>query len=262
MYFHPDLLANDAEDTSTAAFKNGIHTDEYFPLTRRQMVKTWHFLRREEKLGRSNEIDIIGTVQKIAIDGAFFEPVYKPATANRKNTLVILADCRGSMAPFHALTERLIATARGEGGLEDTKVFYFQNYPLKYVYEKPGLVNPVKIEKAFNGANKYFTVAIVISDAGAARGNFVPERVEALIGRTEKKPDDVPCLLDRLQQHFAFFIWLNPLPRHRWEGTSAKPIADKTGTMYPVMEDDEFDFQHIIKSLMSRRVSRVANATI
>ena len=247
----------DQEKSSVVSSLRYIHTDEYLPISRRQMIKTWHFLRREENAGNSDVIDIPGTVRKIAENGIFLEPVFRNGRANRIKTLAIFADCRGSMSPFSALTQRLIHTARNEGGLKDTAVYYFQNFPLKYVYQTPELLRPLKIENIMRQANPSFTVAMIISDAGAARGNYVPMRIEAVLGRASKTPKDPPGFLELLRQHFAQVVWLNPMPRERWIGTSAEQVAvAMEGNMYPVFEKGEFDFQLVIKAMMGRKETK------
>jgi hypothetical protein len=57
-------------------------------------------------------------------------------------------------------------------------------------------------------------VVLIVSDAGAARGSFESERVE----RTQ-------VFLNQLKRSVRRYAWLNPMPNHRWKGTTAEDIA-------------------------------------
>jgi|GEM_PF-956006 len=234
-----------------------LHSDEYFPLTRREMTKSWQYLRLKEKHGFQNNLDIPATVKRIAASGTVIEPVFKTGYANRGDTVIILADTRGSMTPFESLTDRLIETAKGEGGHPNAPVFYFQNSPNGYLYQRRNLSEPVKITNAFLKCNPAVTYAIIISDAGAARGNTDPERVRQ---RTEITRQ----FLAELQKYAARIIWLNPMPSHRWKDTAAARIMDPEfgkaaangppppmpNVMLSVLDEHSFHFQtalHLVR---------------
>ncbi len=222
---------------------NFLVTDEYFPVTRRQMIKGWQFLRHKEKGSRTNEIDIIGTVRKISREGLFTEPVFQFGNRNREDTIIIFADYRGSMAPFHELSNRLINTALTEGGHQRAPVFYFQNYPTGYVFKTPNLSGPVKLKETLLKANRNSTLAIIISDAGAARGNTNDAPVKDRYNMTK-------VFLDALSESCAHTVWLNPMPTHRWRGTSAELIAKKVFIMAPVMDRETYNFQDTLRTIL------------
>lgn len=224
-----------------------LHTDEYFSVTRRTMVKGWQFLRYKEKSIATRELDISATTFKIAQEGLFLSPVYKPGTRNREDTLIILADVRGSMTPFHELTNRLIATARQEGGHPRAPVFYFQNCPVGYVYRKSNLAEPVKIKEAMLKANRNVTIAIVISDAGAARGNTNAQRVNERTAQTKE-------FIHFLYSTCAHVIWLNPVPKHRWAQTAADRIKDEVLHMASVFEQDVYNFQDTLRTIFKQNI--------
>jgi hypothetical protein len=237
------------KNTTTGNTKNTseefLMTDEYFPVTRRQMVKGWQFLRYKEKGGFTTEIDIAGTVKKIAKSGMFLEPQFKYGLRNREDTLIIFADCNGSMTPFHELTDRLIETARTEGGHPRAPVYYFQNYPTGYVYRKQNFSEPLKIKEALVKSNRNSTVAIVISDAGAARGNTDPKR------KKERK-DMTLVLLKSLRESCAHTVWLNPMPVHRWKNTAAELISRDVNLMSPIIDHYTNNFQDTLRTILRR----------
>jgi uncharacterized protein with von Willebrand factor type A (vWA) domain len=207
------------------------------------MIKGWQFLRLKEKNNRPENIDIEATIEQIAKDGMFIEPQYLHGFQNRLDTLIIFADYRGSMTPFHELTNRLIQTARSEGGHPRAPVFYFQNYPIGYVYRQPNLTMPVKLKEALVTANRNFTLAIVISDAGAARGNTDKNRVDSRI--------QITCdFLDDLSSYCAHTIWLNPMPTHRWKDTAAILPKDKLTLMAPILDHETYNFQDTLRTIL------------
>lgn len=233
------------DTTPDKVLVNYLQTDEYFPITRRNMVKAWQFLRHKDKQGFEDEIDVGETTKQIARDFFFINPKYKLSVGNRKDTLMIFADYRGSMAPFHELTNRLIHTATTEGGHPKAAVWYFQNCPSGYVYRKSNLTQPIKLKEALSTANRNFTLAIVISDAGSARGAKDAELVNSRLKMT------LP-FLDSLDKACAHTIWLNPMPIHRWKGSCAEQILDRIYLMAPILEHDAYNFQETLRLVLKQ----------
>lgn len=245
MYFHPEMEDSSSEE-SVVRYESYIHSDEYFPVTRRQMAVAWQYLRRKEKRGSTWEMDIPATLKKIAKDGLFLEPVLLTATSNREDTLLMYADCLGCMTPFHEFTRRLIKTAQNEGGHRKAPVYYFQNYPLGYVYRHANLSEPVKVKESLLKANRQATLAIIISDAGAGESDMQPERLDTYCER-------VQIFLKTLYESVAHVIWLNPMPEHRWKNTPAERIQHMVTVMAPVFDHDGSNFPNTIRLLLKQK---------
>ena len=185
---------------------------EYFPVTRRQMKQSWRHLRRPVREGPPEELDVMATVEKLAREGMLLEPVLVPRRANRAE-LVLLIDQDGSMVPFHALSRQLVGTARRGGRLGQAGVYYFHDYPDDYLYRDPARTEARSMVDVLLSIGEQAGV-LVISDAGAARGHYDEERV----ARTR-------LFLQQLKEYVRRYAWLNPLPNHRWSGTTAGEIA-------------------------------------
>jgi len=253
VYYHPSFTKIHRDNQSTSArLINYLLTDEYFPVSRRQMVKGWQFLRRQEKGVKQNDLDLRETIKQIAIEGMFLEPKYRFGIRNREDAIIIFADYRGSMIAFHELSNRLIETAKGEGGHPRAPVYYFQNYPSGYVYKKSNFTEPVKIKEALLKTNRNFTVAIVISDAGAARGNKDQQAIASRVTMTD-------FLLDHLNKTCAHTVWLNPMPAHRWKGTAAEIIREKVLLMAPIIEQGSYNFQDNMRNILKHHVKNEIN---
>jgi uncharacterized protein len=257
-YFNPQLRedftpTHEATGINTAFYPsaNFLFTDEYFPVTRRQMSKAWQYLRRKEPKGWSNKINLVATIKEIARQGMFLQPTFHRGMENKKDTLIIFADCRGSMTPFAEYTQRLIHSAKHNGGHSQAPVYYFQNYPLGVLYQQPNLSEPIKISEALAHTNPQGTIAIIISDAGAARG-YDEENLEK---RNTIRVGLIETFLLQLNEKVAHVVWLNPIPKHRWHESAANYINKKNlvSVMAPVFDENYFDFQGIINLLLKQK---------
>jgi uncharacterized protein len=224
-----------------------LHTDDYFPLTRRIILKGWQYLRRKEPAGYKNKVDIEKTVLKIAQTGLFLEPAYEIGFENKHNAVLIFADVRGSMVAFHELTRHLIEIAgTDEAGHRNVPVYYFQNYPVGYVFRESNMSNPVKLADVLVNAHSQYTIAVIISDAGAARGNPDPERCELRKTQTMK-------FIDQIAKSTSHIVWLNPMPKHRWENTAAEKIAVEMKNMHSILDPTAANFQEILRQTARRQ---------
>lgn len=210
---------------------------EYFPVTRRQMKQSWRHLRRPVREGPPEELDVIATIEKIGREGILLEPVMVPRRSNRAE-LVLLIDQDGSMVPFHALSRQLAETARRGGRLGQAGVYYFHDYPEGYLYRDPARLEAQPIPDALAAIGERATV-LIVSDAGAARGNFDPERLE-----------QTRAFVQQLKQSVRRYAWLNPMPNNRWPGTTAGEIA----RLVPMFEMSRRGLDAAVSALQGRYV--------
>ena len=185
---------------------------EYFPVTKRQMKQCWRSLRRPIRQGIPTELDVEATVAKIGREGILLQPVLTPPRTNRSD-LVLLLDQEGSMVPFHELSRQLAETAQRGGRLRTTNVYYFHDYPDEYLYRHPTMLDAKPVSEFLEQISERAAV-LIVSDAGAARGNFDQERV-----------DNTKVWIEQLQQSVRYFAWLNPMPNECWRQTTAGEIA-------------------------------------
>lgn len=188
-------------------------SSEFFPITRRQMKQNWRYLRRLVREGPATELDIAATIDQWGRQGVFLNPVLVPRRRNRVE-LLLLIDQDGSMVPFHALSSRLVETASREGRLGRTSAYYFHNCPIDYLYQDPYQTMAKPLTTVLAQLNPIQSVALIISDAGSARGYFNPERLEL-----------TQVFLQQLQQQIPYIVWLNPVPQSRWRRSTAGEIA-------------------------------------
>jgi uncharacterized protein with von Willebrand factor type A (vWA) domain len=193
------------------AYSQFIQTDEYLPVTRRQMKQSWRYLRRSVREGPPVELDVDATIMAISRQGFMLDPVLVPRRMNRAE-LLLLIDQGGSMAPFHVLSRRLAETALRGGRLGSAGTYYFHNCPVEYLYHDFAHHKAESVKSILSNHHEQ-TGILVFSDGGAARGGFNLERYEL----TEK-------FLEQFRQKFRHIAWLNPVPKERWLATTAAEI--------------------------------------
>lgn len=190
------------------------------PVTRRQVKNAWRYFRRMRRTGTPTELDVAATVERTYRQGSFLRPVLIPRRVNLAR-LLILADEGGSMIPFRRVTEPLLETAQ-HSGLALVSTFFFHDVVGRKVFRDPLLSEPVQFREAveaFDGAG-----ALVVSDAGAARGLFDARRVKASAR-----------FVSELRQLTPNIAWINPVPRERWAGTTAEAVRRECAVpMFPL----------------------------
>jgi uncharacterized protein len=206
---------------------------EYLPVTARQLGQSWRRLRRMEARGPRTELDFAATVAGIARTGVWGRPAL---AARRINVaaLLLLVDRDGSMAPFHPFTRHIVESAVHGSNLGRTDVGYFHNYAIETIDHGDTSVALGELLAKLPA----FTGALIVSDAGAARGRYSTERV-----------DGTHRMLARLRAKLRRAAWINPVPRSRWIGTSAQDIAG----MVPMFEANRAGFDAALRVLRGRR---------
>jgi uncharacterized protein len=212
---------------------------QYLPITSREIRQQWRFLRHPVREGKLEELDIAATVEKNCRYGILSEPVMMPSYTNQVK-LVLLIDQGGSMVPFHHLSRQLIDKAKRGGNIKQVNVYYFQNYPEKYLYSDPTRLKAQLITDVLESIDNK-TCVLIISDAGAARGNDNPERVKY-----------TQTFIEQLQRSVNYYAWLNPMPNDSWKYTTAGKIARSV----PMFEMSREGFRAAINTLRGRGVYR------
>ncbi|MBW4670441.1 MAG: hypothetical protein KME60_24250 [Cyanomargarita calcarea GSE-NOS-MK-12-04C] len=211
---------------------------EYFPVTKREMKQIWRYLRRPVRQGVPIELDIEATVEKMGHEAILLEPVLMPPRINQTD-LVLIIDQEGSMVPFHELSRQLVETAERGGRLKQTNVYYFHDYADEYLYRQPTWVEAQPLTEVLEEIGKKAAV-LIVSDGGAARGNFDAERIYF----TRK-------WIEQLQQSVTYCAWLNPMPSESWKNTTAGEIAG----MLPMFEMNRQGMNAAITVLRGRYVA-------
>lgn len=211
----------------TASDEPTLELRAYWPVSRRDMIYTWRYLRRPLLDGPRDQLNVAATIEQTARQGYFLQPVYDRRERNHAH-LVLLIDQGGSMMPFHRFSRDLVETACTESTLERVDVAYFHNVPPDSVYRDPHLMQPQPLAELLAECTPDSSL-LLVSDAGAARGHRRMARIRAT----------AECLA-RLKRVTGFIAWLNPMPASRWHGTSAQFIGGLAPMFMFQMDPDGF----------------------
>ena len=179
------------------------------------MWQSWLTLHRSLSTGVPTEIDIDATLADVKKNGMFFDLIIVP----RKHPsieILLLIDQQGSMIPFHGLARQLLETVVEGGHLGKIDCYYFENYPVDEVYLDTECWESRSLVKVLSQLNPERTAILIFSDAGAARGRWNPTRIEETI-----------AFLRKIKPYCRAVVWLNPLPKKRWQKTTAEAIAKR-----------------------------------
>ncbi|MGC1309033.1 MAG: hypothetical protein WA885_17540 [Phormidesmis sp.] len=240
-----EVLQTMMDDAEAARVSRGTNSkiDERFPLrinslplTHRQMKQGWRSLRQFNREGPARELDVEATIRQVCQQGVLLSPVLVSPRINRIE-LLLLIDRDGSMVPFHHLAEALADTAFRGGRFSRVRLYYFHNCPDEYLHRDPYHLEAEPMDECLSSLPKGRTVCLIFSDAGAARG-----------GSSSKRRRRTKFFLRELGSHVRYITWLNPVPRQRWETTTAQSIAE----LVPMFEVNRQDFYSAMDVLRGR----------
>ncbi|WP_077000517.1 VWA domain-containing protein [Variovorax sp. KK3] len=234
---------------------------EQYPLTHREIAQAFRRLRRPMRFGPATDLDLDQTLLGRLRSGVAVPPVLVPRRRNATR-LALFVDSEGSMAPHGPFVDAFCTAVREAGMLQQTSLHYFHDVPTEgtdrsLLSELEGgdffpALDPVLSRIEPLDAGRVYadpqleqgqplrdllatmapgTTALVVSDAGAARG-----RAEA--GRVQ----DSLAFVKALRRRAPSVVWLNPVPRPLWAHTSAAQLArhvpmfalDRTGIQLAV----------------------------
>jgi len=227
------------EETSLS--EAGINThrfllnERYLPVSPRDMQQHWRFLQNNFERGITPQIDLLRTVASIARRGILLEPIFQKRTLNRTH-LLFLIDDSPSMVAFETMAQRFVEAALEDPFVTDEEVFYFSNYPGNHLYLNPYHTQSVQLPSLWRRCHRH-TMMLIISDGGASRGQLDFERIQSTY-----------TFLKTARQHVQRIAWVNPMPRERWEDTSAEYIARHV----PMFETERIGLYKAVQTLKGK----------
>lgn len=218
-------------------------SDEPFILTARPLISArkltiiWRRFRLALRTGPGVELDIAATVDAQCRQGVLAEPVLRPERRNQAR-LIVLVDASPSMVAWRRFNPVLAESLR-ESGLGLAVLYYFDNVPKNRLFKTDTLTHPVPLDEVIKQHSS--STLLIISDAGAARGNRIQGRIEA-----------TKAFLERVKQSWQPTVWVNPLPQKRWRKTSAQKIARLPQlAMFELNEDGLIKAIDVLRGLRS-----------
>ena len=197
------------------------------------MAEPWRHLQQLQRTGPPEELDLEGTIDDICRTGIFLHPTLQPRRRNQAR-LVLVIDRLGSMAPFGPLVDTLVESILRSGLLGGASLYYFHDCPQGFLSENPSLTDALPLEEILASQAKGNSV-LLVSDAGAARGDYDEQRVE-----------DTRAFIGALSSYTYLYAWLNPMPVPRWATSTAEDIANLV-PMYHLDRDGLNDAVNILR---------------
>jgi len=214
IYVDDSTTIADNVNTSTAGRerqfmnKNFMVKGTYLPMNPRYIEQSVRLYRSRLKGQKKSAPNWPATAEDISKKGYFSELVLQQ-TNLYSSQFTVLIDYSESMAAFNLYSETIASVIARDNTNNYDEIYYFNNCPGDKLFFDRIQTGAVSIEK-FAGEEK--KNILLISDAGAARGNFNRDRVRSTLR-----------ILRKLQKHRI--AWMNPMPRARWQNTSAAMIA-------------------------------------
>ncbi|MCP4698522.1 MAG: VWA domain-containing protein [Gammaproteobacteria bacterium] len=234
MHIRPATLAEQDSPHSFPLYQSvKYHMQPRLPVSKRNMAGSWRQFRRFERSGPALDLDVEATLQETAHNGFFLRPILKPRRRNRAELLLLL-DRQGSMSVFNPIVNALVESIRRGGMLGRVHCCYFHDCPQKVLFTQANLTRPVAADEVLQHCARNSSV-LIISDAGAARGDYDSERLE-----------QTRDFLNRLEKATYLHAWLNPMPAPRWKNNTAEKIAQHT-PMFPLGRDGLNDVINILR---------------
>ncbi|GCA93940.1 SUMF1/EgtB/PvdO family nonheme iron enzyme [Microcystis aeruginosa] len=185
-----------------------LDNPDYYPIGIAKLQESWQQLRPLPLESPRQTWDLKATVMATAKRGFFDQIIYQKKQLYRRE-IIIFIDCSDSMIPFAGFGRIMKQT------WTNVPHFYFDNLIRDEVLQQENGWESQSLSKVLSNYSPEVTSCLILSDAGAARKRYVEERLSA----TE-------TLIRRFSRRFSRVAWLNPLPYHRWYGTTAWDIAD------------------------------------
>lgn len=238
----------------TGRYDRSLVLSPHYPVTARQVAQVWRGLRRPTRYGPAVELDVPATLDRFARTGLPTPPVLIPRRRN-STRLLLLVDRQGSMTPFHDYVDHVRRSIADAGRLDSLLVGYFHNtagrspdqhlltelpdpfapaidpvlrlvppLPDGRVYDDPDLTRPRQLTELLDTAGRNAD-AVVVGDAGAARGGFNSGRLL-----------DTVAFVRALLTTVRNVAWLNPVPPAGWPRTTAEQVARHV-PMFPLTRD-------------------------
>ena len=219
-------------------------SDEHFVFTARplfmlrNLIMIWRRFRQPIRYGVPVEVDIDATIEERCRSGWIPAPVMIPARRNRAR-LLVLVDVSESMIPWRGLNPLLAESLRASD-LRSAEVFYFYRIPDESLYCDEEQTQPVALKNVLKQATG--SALLIISDAGAGKRED-----------SRKRAREWQQFFKETQPYVWPTVWVNPLPRHRWAGTTAQRIITQTSqvAMFELSEDGLVDAVDVLRGVHS-----------
>ncbi|MDZ4706096.1 MAG: hypothetical protein SH848_19365 [Saprospiraceae bacterium] len=187
-------------------------SNNFHPVSSHLLQQRWRMLFRTERISsEKNGMDVAATVSALNNGYILSSPLYKKEWTYSP-CIVLLIDQLGSMEPFEELGELIRESLENAFPKDKIKVFYFYNEPGSVLFTNPSQTEAISNDDFFRRYVKSDNSIVIFSDAGAYRRDMDPDRIINTLHFLKET------------QSFRHRIWLNPVPRSRWNSKAIEAI--------------------------------------
>lgn len=204
--------------------------NEEVELETRNMKMGLKKLRILSREGKAEELDLNKTIIKTSKNAGMLEVEMVPS---KKNTVKVLLffDIGGSMDDHIELCSQLFSAAKYE--FKHLSFYYFHNCIYEFLWKDNARRWHEKIptDEILNTYNEDYKV-IIVGDASMS-----PYEIFYKNGSVEHYNEEAGITwLNRIKEHFPYFVWLNPVAENEWQYTESIGMIKKVmnNRMYPL----------------------------
>ena len=189
-------------------------------------------LRRLDRMGQAEELQIDSTIRKTCQNGGEIELVIEPPRKNQTE-LILLMDVGGSMDPYARLVESLFSAAHASNHFKAFYHFYFHNCVYSKLYTDMKKRETIPTEELFRKFRKTYYI-IFVGDACMSPYELFSSggMIDYFESRYEKSTGIE--WLQNLKQHYPRSVWLNPEPQTSWGYHPTIQAISKIFPMHPL----------------------------
>ncbi len=190
-------------------------------------------LRRFAREGAAEEFDLDGTIVATAREGGLLDVRMRPERRNAVS-VVLLLDVGGSMDDHVHAAEALFGAARAEFKRLDH--YYFHNFLYDALW-RGARFDPAGRVSTWDLLHRYRSDHRIVIVGDAA---MHPWEISQPGGAVDLWNEEAGAVwFQRLSARFPHLVWINPLPRERWDWTPSIAMvrALVEDRMYPLTPD-------------------------
>ncbi len=199
-------------------------------LDTRQLKVALKRLRRLDRVGVAEELQMEKTIDKTCRNAGDIELVFEAPRKNQTE-LLLLMDVGGSMDMYAEMAEALFSAAHASTHFKEFKHFYFHNCIYGKVYTDMSRREFISTDELFKKFRRSFNVIIVGDACMNPYELFVPN---GIIDYYETNREPGIEWLKKIRGYFTKTLWLNPEPQDYWNTHPTIRGISQMIKMYPL----------------------------
>lgn len=195
--------------------------DKHLPLPSRKALQLWRKINTYSHRVEGREINVKASVQKVVKEGLLYEPV-RQYEKKGKIDFYLFIEHDGPMIAFQSWWQQLEKSLLASNKNSQLHAYYFNNYPLPirgeqhkdfHLFLNRGHTQSHRFSEIQQELNKE-SIVLFFSDAGALDGSVNNNRIQ-----------ETWAFIQRLQKFTRHLLWINPIPKNRWQNSSAAILS-------------------------------------